>query len=284
MKFVDYKNYGKCAKFERAGIICLVTLDLGPHIIYYGTSELNFMNEDLERNVQKSGSFFDETYKKGEKWYLYGGHRVWKSPEDMPTYTPDNYPVDFTPDADGFGGVFVCKVTTFYKYSLVVKMDKTGGLDVENIVENPVQRTPFAVWALSVLAKGGTLSVPLNDKVDDLNPSQNIVLWPYNDLQDERLKITHKTLTLRQTAKPEALKLGLLSKKGRAYYTLGDKTLLLSVAPPEDDGRYSDFGCNFETYTNQHILEMEWLGTLGCVEKSVLKQKWAIIDTPVSFE
>ena len=104
MKTENFKNYGKCAVFERGGVKLMVTLDVGPRIIWFGTDEFNFMNEDLERNVQKGGEFFDEHYGKGATWYLYGGHRVWKSPEDLETYTPDNFPVEA--DVRGNGGTF----------------------------------------------------------------------------------------------------------------------------------------------------------------------------------
>ena len=108
MKTENFRNYGKCAVFERGGVKLMVTLDVGPRIIWFGTDEFNFMNEDLDRNVQKGGEFFDEHYGKGATWYLYGGHRVWKSPEDLETYTPDNFPVEA--DVRGNGGTFTCRV------------------------------------------------------------------------------------------------------------------------------------------------------------------------------
>ncbi|MCQ2602541.1 MAG: hypothetical protein MJ193_01295 [Clostridia bacterium] len=287
MEFLTYKNYGKCVRFERNGIIALVTVEIGPRIIYYGTDGLNFMNEDIDRNVKKGGEFFDKTYRDGEMWYLYGGHRVWKSPEDMPTYTPDNYPVEYTIDTDGFGGTFTCPVKKFFEYSLVIRMSESGGLEVRNIVKRENDGQKYAVWALSVLAKGGTLNVPLNDMVDELNPSQNIVLWPYDDLKDERVDLDHKLLTVRQTDKVDALKLGLLSKKGRAYYTIGDKTLKVQVESPDLDAKYSDFGCNFETYTNCHILEMEWLSPIvekGGKVRAELVEKFEILSNLKAFD
>ncbi len=285
MRIEEYKNYGKCVVFERAGIKAVITVDLGPRIIYYGTDEFNFMNEDVDRNVSKNGEFFDNEYKPGETWYLYGGHRVWKSPEDLYTYTPDNYPIPYTIDEDGFGGEFCSEASKKFRYKLVVKMDKNGCLSVKNVALTRVSGEKFYTWALSVVCKNGTLHVPLNEKVDDLNPVQNLVQWPYNDLADDRVTLTHSHLTVRQTNKPNALKLGLYSKKGRAYYTVGDKTLKWTVEPPKADGKYSDFGCNFETYTNEHILEVEWLSAeCGDMDEVVLSQRLEIIDTPEIFD
>ncbi|MBR2486047.1 MAG: hypothetical protein IKB54_06905, partial [Clostridia bacterium] len=102
---------------------------------------------------------------------------------------------------------------------------------------------------------------------------------------DDRVTLTHDLLTVRQTNKPNALKLGLYSKKGRAYYTVGDKTLKWTVETPDEKGKYSDFGCNFETYTNEHILEVEWLGKENNGEEEMtLTERFEIIDTPAIFE
>ena len=41
MKTENYKNYGKCAVLERGGVKVMVTLDIGPRIIWFGTEDLN---------------------------------------------------------------------------------------------------------------------------------------------------------------------------------------------------------------------------------------------------
>ena len=64
-------------------------------------------------------------------------------------------------------------------------------------------------------------------------------------------------LTLRQTEREDAIKIGTFAKKGEAYYVVGDKAMKWECVPEE--GVYGDFHCNFESYTNSHILEVEWL-------------------------
>ena len=66
---------------------------------------------------------------------------------------------------------------------------------------------------------------------------------------------------------------------------MGDKTLKWTVETPDENGKYSDFGCNFETYTNEHILEVEWLGKENNGEgEMTLAERFEIIDTPTIFE
>ena len=284
MRIECYKNFGKCVVLERGGFKAMITIDIGPRIIYYGTDNFNFFSEDIDRNVSKGGEFFDKEYKEGETWYLYGGHRVWKSPENLDTYTPDNYPVDYTLE-DDFGGEFRCDVSKKFEYRLKVYIDENGSLSVRNEVKTKCCDEKFHVWALSVMCKNGILRVPLNDKVDDLNPIQNLVYWPYDDCRDGRFSMADGLLTVCQTDNPNPLKLGLFSKKKRAYYTLGEKTLKITCLTGNDEGKYPDFGCNFETYTNNHILEIEWLGEeCSGSEWSILEERFEIVKTPEIFE
>ena len=255
MKTENHANYGKCAVLRRGGVKVMVTLDIGPRIIWFGTEELNFMNEDIDRNVSKGGEFFDTHYGKGATWYLYGGHRVWKSPEDLETYTPDNFPVEVAERE--CGGTFTCRVAKWLDYSLDLDLSEDGTLTVRNTVTNKSARRTLAVWGLTVVRKGGTLVLPLNAPVDDLNPVWNLVTWPYNDPADERLAVKDGYLTLRQTEREDAIKIGTFAKKGEAYYVVGDKAMKWECVPEE--GVYGDFHCNFESYTNSHILEVEWL-------------------------
>lgn len=283
MEISEYKNYGKCAVFRRAATKVMVTLDLGPRIIWFGTEDMNFMNEDLERNVSKGGEYFDVNFGEGTKWYLYGGHRVWKSPEDLETYTPDNGTVEY--QADEHGGVFVCRAAKRFDYSLEIRLDDTGALELRNTVSyKGTGSVRVAVWGLTVAAKGGVMVLPLNEPADDLNPVQNMVRWPYNELDDERLFVGRSHVALSQTAKENAVKIGAYAEKGRAYYVLGAKTMKLECTPEE--GVYGDFWCNFESYTNAHILEVEWLSPqkiLSCGESASMRERWSICDTPSGF-
>lgn len=276
MSEVNYKNYGMCAKFQKNGIVMLVTLDVGPRVIYYGTEEHNFFNEDIDRNVSNGGEYFDKEFKAGEKWFLYGGHRVWKSPEDMETYVPDNSAVDAEYDENG--GRFTSHCAKNFDYTLKVALEEDGTASIENIITNKsCENRELAVWALTVVEKGGTLIVPLNDAKDSLNPFQNIVHWPYNDLRDERLFFGKKYLALKQTDKKEAVKIGLFAEKATAYYASQNGTLKLSY--PRKNGVFGDFWCNFESYTNSHILEIEALSE----KQTLLKGQGASLNMSISL-
>ena len=97
----NYKKYGKCISISNGRTKLLVTVEIGPRIIFYGINDKNIMFEDLDDTTFKGGDFFNTNLKDEGIWHLYGGHRLWKSPEYIDTYYPDNKQVDVKKEEDG---------------------------------------------------------------------------------------------------------------------------------------------------------------------------------------
>ena len=264
-QYENYENYGKCLKMSNGDLVVKVTVDVGPRIIYFGNETRNFMWNDLDRVVSKKGEYFDTNFKKGEQWNIYGGHRLWKSPEDLASYVPDNYPVEVELKEDG------CilttqpqKMTGIKPYIEISFVD--NGIEVKHTFEN-VSDEPIccSLWALSVLRQGGKLIVPLNDDKTGLLPNRNFVFWEYSDMQDSRLKIDNKFMSLQQdNTNTNAFKLGMLLKKGIASYLCGADLFVKQFELKA--GEYTDYSCNFETYTSENFLEMETLSPLYSID------------------
>lgn len=218
-----YKNYGKCLEISNGEIRALITVDLGPRIIYYGYRGCNMLHEDIERKVNKGGEFFDQNFKDGEKWFLYGGHRIWKAEEDLFSYVPDNYPVKVE-RIDG-GAVFTPakqKLTGLQQIMKVI-MDEDGCLTVTESLTNTLD-APYrlSVWGLTVLRQGGVEIIPVNYEDTGFLPQQNAVFWPYNDKKDRRFTLNAKYVVLKQKKQIERpYKLGLYNHYGWAAYHYG---------------------------------------------------------------
>lgn len=258
-RYKIYKNYGKCLEISNGDIRALVTVDLGPRIIFYGYKGNNVMREDLDREVNKGGAFFDENFKRGEKWFLYGGHRIWKAEEDLFSYVPDNYPIKVERIENGAVFTPPLQKLTGLQQEMRVIMDEDGCLTVSeslcNTTDKPVR---LAVWGLSVLRRGGVEIIPLNTEDTGLLPQQNMVFWPYNDKKDKRLFVGDAYVVLKQKKQiKRALKLGLYNHAGWAAYHFGK--FLFVKKFNNKSGVFPDYQCNFETYTNDKILEMEVL-------------------------
>jgi hypothetical protein len=273
IKETDYKNFGKCVELSGGGVKALVTVGIGPRVIYYGTDDgRNVFFEDISREVRRSGAYFDENFKDGETWYLYGGHRVWKSPEDDATYIPDNYPVEYeikqNHDRTDETIVFTQNIqkNTGLRFRLEVSMDQKGGLKIRHIMENLGEKAVAAsIWGISVLKGGGFLAVPLNTDDTGFLPNNNFSFWPYDDMRDERLSFVRDYLVLKHDANAERpFKIGLNCRKQAALYH--NDGLVFVKKFDWQDGAYPDGNCNFESYTSGLITELETLSPIFSIE------------------
>jgi hypothetical protein len=269
------------------GIIELIaTLDVGPRIIRFSMVDgTNVMKEFAE---QMGGS--------GEStWMIRGGHRLWHAPEAKPrSYSLDNSPVALeeldtllvrlTPPAEAENGIQkemeIAMDAHVAQVTITHRITNIGPWDIE-----------LAPWALTVMAPGGTAIVPLPEKrphTEVLTPDFPLVLWPYTDMSDRRLRWGRQYITLSQDAAKGPTKFGMALELGWAGYLL-DSTLFVKYFDYDPLASYPDYGCNFETFTNEEMLEVESLGPLallmpgGCVEHVETWRLWDSI-APVTTE
>lgn len=237
----------------------LATLDVGPRLLRFGlVGGPNVLKEFPE---QLGGS--------GEaEWVSRGGHRLWHAPEEKPrTYWPDNAPVAFealgelamrlTPPPETANGL---------QLQLEVQMcAESDELTITHRLTNIArwEITP-AAWTLSVMDAGGTAIVPLPPKrphTEVLAPGFPLVLWPYTDLSDARLHFYANYLTLTQVPGMGPTKLGAALSEGWAAYQVHGQ-LFVKYFDYLPCATYPDYGCNFEMFTNESMLEVETLGPL----------------------
>lgn len=288
----SFKEYGRCVSISNGVIEALVTVDLGPRIISFGfVGGTNFMSSDRSAHAPKSDKVYTDFWGEGRAWENLGGHRIWLSPESYPeTYLPDDHKVNytvtehgaiFTPEADTQVGIIK---------SMELKMDADDAnmqvtMKVTNIADKP---QTFAIWALSVCDKGGTLIVPMNTNDTGLLANRKISVWPYTDMSNDRIYWGNKYVTLRQDENAEKpIKLGFDLNCGTAYYVLGEDILCKNYDTNHPDGVYPDGGCSFETYTNEVMLEFETLGELKTVAKgetSEHTEKWSLCKKPCEVD
>lgn len=288
----SFKDYGKCLSISNGIIEALVTLDLGPRVISFGfCGSQNFMCAEREELGGLGDNLYEDFFGKGRKWENLGGHRIWLSPESYPeTYTPDDKPVKY--EATSNGAIFYKADDTEIgaKISLELKMDDDDAnmqvtMKVQNASDTPKD---FAIWALSVCAKNGTMLIPMNTNDTGLLPNRSIAVWPYTDMSDDRIYWGKKYVTVKQNPNCDGpMKLGFDLNGGNAYYILGDEIFAKKYDTNHPNGRYPDGNCSFEVYTNNCMLEFETLGELKTVapnEISVLKESWSLIKKPCEVD
>ncbi len=265
---VEYKGWKNNLRLDNGDVELIVTLDVGPRVISYRLAG--------GHNVFKE--YADQLGKSGETdWQIRGGHRLWVGPEDLTrTYALDNGPVQYEELKNG--GVRF-KPAADKEYGIQKEIDvflpKKGSHvkvvhRLTNIGDQPAELAP---WSLTVMAPGGVEIIPLPPKhphpgppknaksPKDYAPNQQMVLWPFFDFKDPRWDFGTKYITLRQDAKRGPTKIGLAHQLGWIGY-LNNGTLFVKHFGYHDGQTYPDGGCNFETFTNEDMLEMESLGSI----------------------
>ena len=257
----SFKSYGECISFQTKDIKLLVTIDLGPRIIFYGKAGKNIMFEDLNDTTNKGGEFFDKNLKGEGIWHLYGGHRLWKSPEYMDTYYPDNKKVEVNILADN-RAVFTANVetTTKLQKSLDITMNEDGSIVLKQYILNKgSDNIEISAWGLTVLDNGAKAEIPLSTKDTVFLPNRNIVYWPYTDINDDRIKVFNDKIVVEQKNKVQPIKIGLYTEDEIKTQIKG---MEFSIHLDKKSGTYPDFYCNCECYTNNYIFEIETLSPL----------------------
>ena len=259
----EYKGWQNCYRVTNGEIELIVTGDVGPRIIRFGFVGGQNMFKEFAEQLGKSGE---------EKFQLRGGDRVWKAPEDpVATWAPDNVPVQIIPTATGLIARAPIEPLTNLQKEIEIAIAPSGTTVTvsHRITNHSLFTLEFAPWALTMMAQGGIAVSgfpPRGRHPINLEATNPLVMWAYTDLADPRWKFTKKYLTLRQDPNnSNAQKLGSFSVDTWAAYLLnGEAFVKRSNADPTKT--YPDFGCSFETFTNNEFLEIETLGPMTKVQ------------------
>jgi len=197
---------------------------------------------------------------------LYGGHRLWHSPEMMPrTYAPDNTPVKVQETCDGIEfNSGIEELTGIEKTLTVEALGNERFRIVHRLINRNAWKIEVAPWALSVMAQGGMAVIPMkrDRQADPFAPDRFLNLWPYTNLQDPRLYFGEKYIFLRQDPKAKsACKIGLNGETGWIGY-VNQGTALFKFYEHFVEAEYPDNGCSVETYSCADFCEIETVAPL----------------------
>lgn len=250
------------------GIVDLrVTVDFGPRIIYFsriGMENMFYQDKEMKPVGEKQDVYGGDIIK------FYGGHRIWVSPEVMPScYYPDNNAVEYSELASGKGVEFKAPIEKFNNIQkiLIVELEQDSpSVSLKHIVKNcGAWDIELAPWAITMLDIGGKEIMPQPNRKTGYLHNKTFSFWDYTEMNDSRVYFGKDYLTLKQdSSKANPFKLGYNNENGwSAYFNKGQ--IFLKFFEPEIDGFYPDNGCCFETYTCDFMLEMETLGQTSII-------------------
>jgi hypothetical protein len=259
---VYYKKFGKCLKVSNGNISYIVTLDVGPRIISFSKeNEDNILYEDINENLTKSGSYFDNTFGSGATWKLYGGHRFWVAPQTMASYYPDNNPLSYIVSNDSIEYIQTIQSHTRLQLKMIISFNNNNCIRILHTVTNHGSKTQFlSPWSITALKGGGLEVVPLSKEETNFAPQRYMSLWDFGSLyNDTRCYYGNRYFTLKHQKDSNPYKIGFNVSDGYAFY-IYKNLLYVKRFNYDRNVNYADNNINFETYTDSHLLEMETLG------------------------
>jgi len=262
---IRYRNWDNCYKLSNGTIDLLVLADVGPRIIFYGFCGGENQFHEVESDAGLLG---------GQQFRLYGGHRLWVSPEIERTYFPDNRPV--TVAQIGNTARFTACPEEFppgtnLQKEIEIELASEGpGVRLTHRIRNGASGpTELAPWTPTMMRAGGRAILPLPPRIamdkDHYQPVGLFGIWSFTDFADPRWTFGTEFIQLKHLSTPvgrfpEQMG-GIHNSAGWGAY-FRDGSLFVKRARVIAGGRYPDFGCNFEVFTNPEFLELETLGPM----------------------
>ncbi|HEV8244493.1 MAG TPA: hypothetical protein VGP93_01865 [Polyangiaceae bacterium] len=258
---VSYFGYEGNIRLANADVELILPTAFGPRVMRY--SLINGSNVFGDVSPAEQGN--ETPY--GDKWHLYGGHRLWYAPEANPgSYFPDNQPVETQITGGSVRLTQAIEPHTGLQKCIEVTLESRGShvRVLHRLTNHGSSELELAPWALSVMAQGGLgifPQAPFEPHPKALAPARPLVLWHFTRMNDPRWTWGDRLFFLRQDPKrSEAQKVGFYNDQGWMAYALGELVFVKRHEPAP--GAHADFGCNAETFTNGGILELETLGPL----------------------
>ena len=261
-----------CVRLEDGEVAVVVTVSTGPRVLGVLAGGENLFAVLPEPTLDTPA---------GERFRFLGGHRLWVAPE-IPsiTYQPDDRPCAVAEVEEGVGVEAPADGAHLVKAILVRRT-----LDVwivDHVVRNASRRTiTIAPWAITQLRTGGEAVLPIAPSEGGPQADRSLVLWPYTDLGDPRLRFDRNEVRVDAARNGPPLKLGAAPSDGRVAYEL-DGYRFEKRIDVDPDAPYADRGAAVQVYVCDDFCELETLGPLHEVEPGgsvALRERWSVART-----
>ncbi len=254
----EYGKYGKALRLSNGKISLVASTDIGPRIISFSLEDgPNVLNDDACPKVQHN---FGE-------WKLYGGHRLWHSPEMNPrTYMPDNEPIAYEIQKESV--LLTPKIEPYTQIQKQIQITPGKGKSVKilhKLINKSAWPLEMAAWAITVVAQTGTLIIPMPSTDTGLLPNRLLTLWPYSKACDARWVMTENFMILKHDPTIKApFKTGINNEAGWLACLSGGY-LFVKKFTYDPNADYPDYGASTEVYTTDWGMEAGTLSPLQVI-------------------
>ena len=265
---ITYKNLGKCIKMTNGETELIVSVDVGPRIVSYSFCGGENVFGELPADFKKPTANGYEIYGDLGVFNNFGGHRLWVSPEmKVRTSFPDNHPCKYEINGETLTVIQNVQPVNMVQIKMEISFQWNMVKVLHTVTNCGMWDIKIAPWSISVMAKEGTLVLPMQKEGPRLLPNRNFSFWTYSDLGDKRFELTNDYVLLHQSPDAKkAFKFGMGNKSGKAAYVRGN-VAFIKYFDFIEGAEYPDFGCNFESYTDKNILEVESVAPLKTLKQ-----------------
>jgi hypothetical protein len=196
-----------------------------------------------------------------DAWFIYGGHRIWVSPESEASYAPDNNPCAVEVSDAG-----IDVLTQVDPQSRLQKRLTVGADDDRFVVSSTIRNMGDALflgaaWAITCVVPSGVIAFPWGS--GGSWDQKTITYW--NQWMEHSSDVTSVQWSpgpdlFRVAPTGEEGKVGTNSPEGWVAQCRDDATFAKwrKWAPAD----YPDGGCSLEVYTCEQFVELEMLSPL----------------------
>lgn len=228
---------------------------VGPRIIScrpHGSDNVFYVNE---RDLQQGPGSTD--------WHVYGGTRLWTSPENQLSYAPDNDPCEITGDGDAVTCASSVPSIGLTK-SISVEPRKQSFLVTYRLANASPYPLSAGLWALTCMkpADDSAIYLPWGDRSEwEVKDMKYWRRWlgSETDVQSPQWQPTNHFFVVRPIG--ETGKIGFANRYGFMLFRSGSVSFVKRAGYIRA-AVYPDGGCSTEVYTSDVFYELESLSPL----------------------
>ncbi len=263
-----------CVRLEDGDVAVVVTISAGPPVLGLLVEEQNLFAVLPDATLDGPD---------GERFRFRGGHRLWVAPE-IPsiTYRSDDRACAVT-EVEGGVAVEAPEDGAQLAKAITVRRASQGWI-VDHVVRNASGRSmTVAPWAITQLRTGGEAVLPIAPHGKGPQADRSLVLWPYTDLGDPRIRLSRDEVHVDAARNGSALKLGAAPSEGRVGYRLGNHHFEKRI-DVDPDATYADRGAAVQVFVCDEFCELETLGLLEVVPPGEIvthREHWTLEEATV---
>ncbi len=212
-------------------------------------------------------------------WRIRGGHRLWLAPEKDDTYCPDNAPITYEIQGEEIVLTQGIDARLGVRKSIRISFGEKASVHLIHRIENcGAEAITRSLWAVSVVASGGTEYIPLGQREGGMSHWHRISWWDHTYLGDERATYEKDMIKIQHLPIDKRYKIGVGHPAGPVQYVNKDVVFEKSYEFKEN-ALYPDGDVSFETFFCQHMAEIESLSPLYTIapgEGAEHKETWKL--------